>query len=364
MDEFGYLDPNKLPNESETSVSNGVSNGYPHLPGYSGTPTRDTPGAESTEPVEVTQIKTLQNYQLKELLGKGFFGEVWKATRDDTIVALKIINVTPDNVENIYREVEVLKRISEPRCQPFLVCYRDSIYLKDQQKFLIEMDLVVGRNIEKFIADTPDYKRNKYLLLILKDIVTALSYLHSHGIIHNDVKPDNILITSELTPVLVDFGVSCFDTSWCALPSLPSSALSRSSDLSDLSSSLSSLSFSSLSVPSLPSADNRKLPCCTGIKGPYIYVSPETIKSEAYYTQSDMWSLGVTCYKTITGSYPFDIPTSGNIQSLFYNIRHQPLRKLITDSRTLNYIVNRCLDRNPLTRIKPNEISLILSSLN
>ena len=352
MDEFGYLDPNVLP--VEISVDNGVSNGmngYPHLPGYSG----DTPTVE-TKLTQTEPIREIKDYQLNELLGKGFFGEVWKATRNGATVALKIINVSPDNVENIYREVEVLKRISEPRCQPFLVCYRDSIYLKDQRKFLIEMDLVVGKNIEKFIADTPEYKRTKYLLLIIKDIVTALSYLHSHGIIHNDIKPDNILITAELTPVLVDFGISCFDTSLCSLPSLPS----RSSDLSDLSSSTSLL----VSLPSLPSEDNRKLPCCTGIKGPYIYVSPETIKSEAYYTQSDIWSLGVTCYKTITGAYPFDIPTSGNIQTLFYNIRHQPLRKLNTNSRTLNYIVNRCLDRNPLTRIKPNEISLILSSLN
>lgn len=315
MDDLGYLLPENLPQQL---LSSGNDGGYPGIFGYS--PSNDVETIRET----ITE-RTIGDYYLDQQLGKGYFGEVWKAKKlilgQDETVALKIINVNQETIENVQREVEILKRISEPRCQPFLVCYRSSQYLKDQNRFLIEMDLVVGKNLERFIKETPENLRAKYLLLIVKDIVTALQYLHSNEISHNDIKPDNILITPTLKPVLVDFGVSCFSISLCF----------------------------------------DKIKCCYGIKGPNLYVSPETIKTNAYYPQSDMWSLGVTCYHVITGSYPFDVPIE-NVKVLFDNIVKQPLKKLSTHDRTLNYIVNRCLDKNLLSRIKPDEISIILTN--
>ena len=194
-----------------------------------------------------TEFKDYPNYKLIELLGQGFFGQVWKAVRlsDNKIIALKIITVN-NNLEDIYRELEILKRIQKD-CKPFLACLNNYEYLESQNKFLIDMELIVGDNLAVFIKKTPINKRIKYLLLILKDLTRTLQHLHQNGILHNDIKPDNILITKNLVPVLVDFGVSCFDTSLC-----------------------------------------DKYLCCTGVKGPNLFASPETLKSKTYYEQSDV----------------------------------------------------------------------------
>ncbi len=186
------------------------------------------------------------------------------------------------------------------------------------------MDLIEGKNLKEYIKSVTDpITKYKHLLLIMKDLVKALNYLHNHGIIHNDVKPDNIMIDNNLTPILVDFGVSCIN------------------------------SITKCSI------GNTESMCCKNISGPNILVSPETLQNKAYFAQSDIWSLGITFYIVSTdGDYPFDYD---NIKSLFDNIKNKEPQKLKTSNNTLNNIVNKCLDKNPVTRIRLNDISNILN---
>lgn len=269
-------------------------------------------------------------YKLISPIGKGYFGTVWKALRlvDDKIIALKTVKI-PENdnimLNNLLNEVKILTKISSPICQPFLVCFNDYMYLKDINEFIIDMNLIEGKNLLQYANTIFDINvKYRHLLLILKDIIKPIKYLHDNGIIHNDIKPDNIIIDDHLTPILVDFGVSCLDTQKCVL-----------NDIITL--------------------------CCTGVKGPNLYISPETLKTNAYYTQSDIWSLGVTFYVAATGGYPFVV--SKNVKELYYHIRNDPLEKLDTSNEMLNYIVNRALDKNSATRITLSEIAEILQNL-
>lgn len=277
-----------------------------------------------------TIVSSYPGYNIISLIGKGFFGEVWKAERlsDGEIIALKVVNTDPLNprmLQLLKTEAKILNKISRPQCQPFLVCFNYYKYLPDQNKFIIDMTLIEGKTLVKYVNTLDNETRYKHLLLIMKDIIKALKYLHNNGIIHNDVKPENIIIDKHLTPILVDFGVACIDSSTCKL------------------------------------GKNVTSKCCKGIMGPNMYISPETLKRNVYYIESDIWSLGITFYMVAAGKYPFN--KGNNVEELFKNIQNDDPNKLNTSNEVLNYIVNRALDKNPVTRITITEISKILNDI-
>jgi len=272
------------------------------------------------------------NYKIVKRLGGGHFGSVYEAIRksDNKTIALKEVNLGPNsntNLEALEKEISILKKISSPHCQPYLVCFYGSEYIKDKNIYLIEMELVKGVTLQEFgTIYSINPKLNKYLLLIIKDIVTALQYLHDHGIIHNDIKPDNILITDNLVPVVVDMGVSCFVTTSCTL-------------------------------------GNKRSDCCHS-KGPYLYLSPETIENKGYYfKESDVWSLGMTIFVVVTGKYPFDFNGGVTFRDAATIIKNNDPYILNSSDELLNTIVNRCLDKNISTRITLKEISEMLKEL-
>ena len=279
---------------------------------------------------ETEETENYPGYRLIEKIGEGNFGRVWKAERlsDHKIVALKVVKIDPTKpnmLKNLEKEVNILTKISNPTCQPFLVCFNGYQYLEKYNEFIIDTDYIEGKTLLEFIKTVPEKNKYRYLLLIMKDLVKAIAYLHNHDIIHNDIKPENIIITKNLTPVLIDMGVACSNLSTCNLNSQGVSL------------------------------------CCKYVSGPNMYVSPETLRTKIYYTPSDIWSFGITFYIAATNRYPFK--TSSNIKTLFQNIQTQPPATLMTSNEYLNYIVNRSLDKNPATRITVSEISEILNSI-
>ena len=125
---------------------------FEDIPGYSGIVSYISP-QEDIIPTEKIVDDTYPGYQLVKMIGRGVFGTVWKAIRlsDGKTIALKIIRVvSPDSLKELYREVEILKKISSPECQPFLVCFNSYLYLKDRKEFLIDMDLIVGEDLMKY----------------------------------------------------------------------------------------------------------------------------------------------------------------------------------------------------------------------
>ena len=98
------------------------------------------------------------NYELLELLGSGASGKVYKAKRgpDGKIIALKIINIPKENPEltkRIQNEVEYLKMLDDPKCNPFVICYYGSFFEADTNKLYIEMEYVKGGDMYDFIKD-------------------------------------------------------------------------------------------------------------------------------------------------------------------------------------------------------------------
>jgi serine/threonine-protein kinase len=279
--------------------------------------------------IERVMPPSYSEYELIKIIGKGYFGTVWEArTKDGKSVALKIIRVNPDDTKmlsDLYKEVEILTKISNPECQPFLVCFNGYNYNQDTNEFVIEMDMIKGKDLTQYAKSVfPISRKCRHLLLIMKDLVEVLKYLHQNGILHNDVKPDNILIDKDLTPKLVDFGVACMNLSLCPI-------------------------------------DKTESLCCRGVFGPILYASPEIIKSRgSYFPESDVWSLGVSFYYAATGNYPFNIDGDTTVEEYYNTIMKNSPKLLNTGNEMLDYIVNRTLDKNPTTRITLAEMEEIL----
>ena len=290
-------------------------------------------------PMKYIKPLQLKDYQKLEKLGSGAQGEVWKARDPEgRIVALKLIRIKPGREEQLReaeKEVKYLAEISQPVCNPFIVCYYDSFYDGSINSYIIAMEYIEGETLLNYssglraMANMRDsnywYTLYRHLLLITKDLASALEYINSKDIIHNDIKPGNIMITEAgMIPKLVDFGLAC----------------------------------------TLNICQNTEL-CCKGFNGTPYFVAPETINTQTRYMTSDIWSLGVSLYQSATGTYPFNFPTNINRQIgdiLAVIVEDEP-NLLVTPNEKLNIIVNRALDKNPFTRITAAEISLVLSEL-
>ena len=209
-------------------------------------------------------------YKFKEVLGGGHFGSVRIAYKRDEeprkYYAAKSIskkNLTAKDLEDLIREVEILSTLNHPNIIKFYETYHDKYY------FHIVMELCTGKEIfEKIVNDGKISE--KMVSQIITKVLHAISYCHSKGITHRDLKPDNILFSSPSPNAdikLVDFG------------------LSRKYQ------------------------HNEKMHTILGT--PY-YIAPEVLKGE-YDEKCDIWSIGAMTYIMLCGEPPFNAETNNEI---------------------------------------------------
>jgi serine/threonine protein kinase len=144
-------------------------------------------------------------YRVDALLGRGGMGAVFQATdlRFRTPVALKENRaVTPDSHKQFTREAELLHRLRHPN----LPRVTDHFAIPGQGQYLV-MDYVDGEDLKQVMAHHGALPAAQALDWI-GQVLDALHYLHSEGIIHRDVKPANVKITPEGQVYLVDFGLA------------------------------------------------------------------------------------------------------------------------------------------------------------
>eukprot|EP01089_Gocevia_fonbrunei_P012573 TRINITY_DN3013_c0_g1_i2.p1 TRINITY_DN3013_c0_g1~~TRINITY_DN3013_c0_g1_i2.p1 ORF type:complete len:249 (+),score=27.47 TRINITY_DN3013_c0_g1_i2:92-838(+) len=152
-------------------------------------------------------------YQKEKQLGQGGFSKVFVATEKGSgnNVVLKKINVsttvrggTPEGIPlHGIREIKILQEIDHPNVLKLqdVFYYKDTVYLVFPY---METDLKTIIDVGQIKLSKADIK--SYMLMLLK----ALDYCHRHWIIHRDVKPDNILISSDGILKLADFGQGCY----------------------------------------------------------------------------------------------------------------------------------------------------------
>ena len=231
--------------------------------------------ALSSSPFPSTQAaipQTFAGYKVHEIIGRGGFGLVYRAYDEELEreIALKVptsAEFTHQDKQRFLREAKATARLRHPSIVP--VYNAGEI---DDIPFIASA-FISGQTLYQTMAE--ESLSEKEAVRIVLKLAEALHYAHQHGIIHRDVKPQNVMIDNKDQPQLMDFG------------------LARLSDSAE------------------------KLTQDGAVMGTPAYMSPEQAGGMAELTEaSDQYSLGVVLYELLTGKLPF----TGTPELVIYNI--------------------------------------------
>ena len=252
-------------------------------------------------------VTKVGNFELVERLGMGAFGTVWKA-RDtvlDRKVAVKIpraSQLTSDEAEKFFREARAAAQLRHPNIVSVYEVGRDG------DTIYIVSEFVRGVPLSDLLADRRLSHREAAQLAL--KVVMALEHAHKAGVIHRDLKPQNIMIDGNGEPHLMDFGLAKREAGEITI-----------------------------------TVDGQ-------IFGTPAYMSPEQARGEGHHAdrRTDVYSFGVLLFQLLTGELPF----RGSNPMLIHKILNDEvtsLRRLDRNiSKDLETICLKCLEKEPDSR--------------
>ena len=247
-------------------------------------------------------------YELEELVGTGGMSSVYRA-RDrllERYVALKVLHPhyadDEEYVERFRREARSVAQLSHPHIVTVIDRGEDG-----GQQFIV-FEYVDGENLKQFVDRTGPLPTRRAVELAL-EIADALAFAHEHGLVHRDVKPQNVLLTPDGDAKVTDFGIA------------------RSLDV------------------------EHGLTQTGTVLGTSNYLSPEQASGKATTASTDVYSLGVVVYELLTAEVPF--PGENFVAVAMKHINEPPpdlLEKRPDVPLRLAAAVDRAMEKDPARR--------------
>ncbi|XP_044226141.1 serine/threonine-protein kinase 36 [Thunnus albacares] len=246
-------------------------------------------------------VVNMNSYHVLELVGEGSFGRVHKGRRRFTgqVVALKFmpkVGRSEKELRSLKREIDIMRGLQHPN----IVQLFDSF--ETETEVVVVTEYAEGQLFQ--ILEDDGSLPESQVREIACQLVSALYYLHSHRILHRDMKPQNILLGKSGVVKLCDFGFA-----------------------------------RAMSVSTL---------VLTSIKGTPLYMSPELVEEKPYDHTADLWSLGCILYELHTGAPPF---YTNSIFHLVQLIVRDSVRWPDTMSDTCTNFLKGLLTKDPQKRL-------------
>jgi serine/threonine-protein kinase len=235
---------------------------------------------------EATTKPTLGRYEVLKELGQGAMGIVYlgkdpKINREVAIKTLKYSDVDshklPEIKKRFFREAEAAGKLSHPN---IMTIYDVG---EDYDMAYMAIELLKGEDLAAYCEKENLLPADRVLNIVLS-VAEALDYAHKQGVVHRDIKPDNILLLENDEVKVADFGIA--------------RVMSASTTETGM------------------------------ILGTPNYMSPEQVAGEKVDGRSDLFSLGVVMYELLSGEKPFKGDNLTNLMYAIANVNYTPLREI------------------------------------
>lgn len=260
-------------------------------------------------------------YRIESVIGQGSAGTVYKAVQEliSREVAIKVLHdylvADEEFIKRFTQEAKASSRLTHPN---IITIYDFGVIPKGGRPY-IAMDLLKGTPLSDLIAERNHLPLDE-AMPIFKQVCSALGEAHRQGVVHRDIKPENIVLVErsgqKLFPIVVDFGIARL--------------VQEDSELARI---------------------TRSGTVC----GSPTYMSPEQCTSSKVDHRSDMYSLGIVIYETLTGEVPFLADELVKVMAMHLSDPPRPLNQVRNDLSfppELEEIVSRALSKNPDDRFQ------------
>ena len=257
--------------------------------------------------------RVLGGCRLMEKVAKGGMGTIYKAMQVNLnrVVAVKVL------AEDLAKDENFVRRFIEEARAAGQLSHHNIVHIndvgEDDGTFFFIMEFVDGQNLKSILKRQGQLSIERALVVVLQ-VCHALRHAHARGIIHRDIKPENVMITQDGVVKLADLGLA----------------------------------------KRIEAGANDGLTKAGSIFGTPYYMAPEQAKNFSDVDQrSDIYSLGVALYKTITGKVPFDGRSPIEIMVKALDGKRpalSSLRKGLPDR--VENLVDRMMARNPADRFQ------------